>query len=83
MAAGAASKVPQPFEFEMSVDWVTNTFVRIWQPMLLGSLLLAASAALIAYIGLDLLWRTSVGNYKTRKRNDRARNRSDDRTPLP
>ena len=64
----------EPFAMELSIDWVTHTFVNIWQPMLLGSVLLGSVAALLAYIGLDLLWRSSIGNYKTRKRKQRADN---------
>jgi uncharacterized protein (DUF2062 family) len=62
---------PEPFAMELSIDWVTHTFVNIWQPMLLGSVLLGGVAALLAYVGLDLLWRSSIGNYKTRKRKQR------------
>ena len=61
----------QPFGFEMSIDWVTHTFVNIWQPMLLGSVLLGAAAAMLGYVTLDVLWRLSLGNYKARKRSDR------------
>ncbi|MGI9224530.1 MAG: DUF2062 domain-containing protein [Woeseiaceae bacterium] len=64
----------QPFAIEMSIDWVTHTFVNIWQPMLLGCILLGSTAALIAYVGLDLLWRSSIGNYKSRKRRQRDQN---------
>ena len=70
--------IPQkPFNFEMSIDWVTNTLVNIWQPMLLGSLLLATAAAFFCYIGLDLLWRMSLGNYKSRKKSLRRDKPSD------
>ena len=62
---------PEPFEFELSMDWVRNVFVNIWQPMLLGCVLLGAIASLIAYAVLDLLWRRSVVTYKLRKREKR------------
>ncbi len=62
---------PQPFNFELSLDWVTHTFVNIWQPMLLGSVLLGCGAALLGYVGLDILWRISIGKYKARKRSRR------------
>jgi hypothetical protein len=62
---------PKPFRFELSIDWVTHTLVNIWQPMLLGSLLLGSAASLVGYVALDLLWRTSISNYKTRKQNIR------------
>jgi uncharacterized protein (DUF2062 family) len=60
-----------PFNFELSIDWVTHTFVTIWQPMMLGCLLLGAGAALIGYIALDALWRSSLHDYKKRKRGER------------
>jgi len=66
----------QPFEFEMSINWVTQKFVHIWQPMLLGSVLLGASAALLGYVVLDGLWRYSLANYKSRKRDERSKRES-------
>ncbi|MDH3615731.1 MAG: DUF2062 domain-containing protein [Gammaproteobacteria bacterium] len=68
---------PQPFEMELTLEWVTHTFVNIWQPMLLGSLLLGSAAALVGYIVLDILWRLSIGNYKARKQNLRRNAGSD------
>ena len=59
------------FGFELSFDWVAHTFVTIWQPMLLGCVLLGAVAAVVGYVTLDVLWRVSVGNYKSRKRKQR------------
>jgi hypothetical protein len=61
----------QPFAVEMSFEWVTSTFVNIWQPMLLGCLLLGSAAALVAYVTLDIVWRSSIGQYKSRKRAQR------------
>ena len=62
----------QTFGFELSWNWVSDTFVTIWQPMLLGCLLLGLASALVGYITLDFLWRLSIGNYKSRKRKKRA-----------
>ena len=59
------------FQFEMSWDWATHTFVTIWQPMLLGCVILGVVAAIAGYVTLDLLWRSSVSDYKTRKRKSR------------
>ena len=58
-------------EFELSLDWVTHTFVQIWQPMMLGCLLLGVASALIGFVVVDLLWRSNVRDYKSRKRNER------------
>jgi len=73
VGAGLLSMDPSGFEFELSLDWVTNTFVYIWQPMLLGAVLVGAIAALLGFVVLDLLWRSSLADYKTRKRNKRNR----------
>jgi uncharacterized protein (DUF2062 family) len=67
----------QPFAFEPSLDWLTHTFVNIWQPMLLGSVLLGTTAAILGYVTLDILWRFSLANYKDRKRKDRSDRNSD------
>ncbi|MCH9692934.1 MAG: DUF2062 domain-containing protein [Gammaproteobacteria bacterium] len=58
----------QDVAFALSWDWLTHTFVTIWQPMLLGSVILGVGAALLGYVGLDLLWRASIADYKSRKR---------------
>ncbi len=64
-------QAPQPFEFELSFDWLFDRFIDIWQPLMLGSLLLGAVLALIGFVTLDLLWRASIWDYlaKRRKRN--------------
>jgi len=59
------------FEFELSWDWVTHTFVTIWQPMLLGCVILGMAVAILGYVILDLFWRSSIADYKSRKRNSR------------
>ena len=63
---------PGPFFVELSVDWLTNVFVSVWQPLLLGCVLLGSIAALFGHIALDGLWRYSIHDYKTRKRNKRS-----------
>ena len=62
----------QPFAIEMSFEWVSSTFTDIWQPLLLGCALLGTTAALLAWVVLDVMWRVSVADYKSRKRNQRA-----------
>ena len=59
---------PEPIEFEMSLDWVANVLINIWQPMLLGCVFIGSLASLFAYAVLDLFWRRSVVTYKLRKR---------------
>ena len=68
---------PQPFRFELSLAWFSDQFVTIWQPLLLGCILLGALAALAGYIALDLLWRASLADYlaarRRRKENEQGK----------
>ena len=77
LGSGILGMEEQPFGFEMSIDWVTHTFVNIWQPMLLGSLLLGSAAALVGYAVLDGFWRYSIADYKSRKRGERMKEKSE------
>ena len=58
-------------DIEMSLDWVTDVFVGIWQPMLLGCILLGCASSLLGMVLLDLVWRSHVGTYKAEKRKRR------------
>ncbi len=66
-----------PFSFAFSIDWVTHTFVTIWQPMLLGCLILGAVSAVLSYLILDVFWRSSLANYITARRNRRRDRHAD------
>ena len=63
---------PQPFEFELSFDWLTHQFVAIWQPLSVGCLILGSSLALIGYVSLDLFWRASLADYLAARRKRRG-----------
>ena len=62
----------EPFQFEMTFEWVTQVFVNIWQPMLLGSVLLGALSAFAGYVTLDILWRYSLADYLAERRRRRG-----------
>ncbi len=72
VGASLLSIEPGPFSFELSFDWLTHTAVSVWQPLLLGSVLIGAIVALIGAVLLDGLWRYSVHDYKSRKRKNRT-----------
>ena len=59
---------PQPFDFELSLDWLTHSFTQIWQPLLLGCILIGSIASLIGFVALDLLWRASLADYLAKRR---------------
>lgn len=62
---------PGPFSIELSLDWLGGAFLSLWQPLLLGCVLVGAIAALIGYVILDVFWRLSLADYKSRKRETR------------
>jgi uncharacterized protein (DUF2062 family) len=62
---------PQPFDFELSFAWLGDQFLIIWQPLLVGCLLLGSLLSLIGYIALDLLWRASLADYVAARRRRR------------
>jgi uncharacterized protein (DUF2062 family) len=54
--------------FEISARWISATLVQIWQPLLLGCLILAILSSTIGYWGLRLLWRLHlVRRWKERR----------------
>ena len=57
---------PTPFQFELSLEWVTESLVNNWQPMMLGCFLLGATLALVGYVTLDVVWRVTIVNYANR-----------------
>jgi uncharacterized protein (DUF2062 family) len=59
---------PQPFSFELSLSWLGNQFLLIWQPMVLGCVLLGSISAFVGYVALDLLWRASIADYLAARR---------------
>lgn len=59
---------PRPFDFELSLSWLLDGFVYIWQPLLLGCVMFGAMFALVGYVGLNLLWRWSIADYLAKRR---------------
>jgi len=59
---------PRDINFELSFSWLFERFEYLWQPLLLGSILLGAVLALIGYVLLDLFWRASISDYLAARR---------------
>jgi uncharacterized protein len=68
---------PQPFLFEFSFEWFTGRFLTIWQPLVLGCVLLGSLAAFVGYAVLDLLWRASLADYLAARRRRQLENKRD------
>jgi hypothetical protein len=66
---------PDDFDFELSMAWLLAELGEIWQPFLLGCLVVGLVTSLAAFILTRILWRMHViSNLKARSL--RLRNRS-------
>ncbi len=60
--------------FEMSIHWLTTQLGEIWQPFMLGCLLLGLFFGSLGYFVINLLWRIRVHQrWRQRKRRRAAR----------
>ncbi|NIR58383.1 MAG: DUF2062 domain-containing protein [Gammaproteobacteria bacterium] len=59
---------PTGFHFEFSLGWFMNEMLGIWQPLLLGCLILGTLGALLGYSVVRLAWRLHVLAQLTRRR---------------
>ena len=48
------------FNFELSMQWLTDNLSVFWQPFLLGCLICGVVAAAIGYGGIRLFWRLHI-----------------------
>lgn len=75
-----------PLDFELSFAWLGSELETIWQPLLLGSIVLGLASALIGYGIVRLLWRMHViRSWQSRKRRrlNRSGQRPEPPQPLP
>ncbi len=66
-------EVQQHLQFEMSVAWMMSELALIWQPFLLGSLILATGSAVVGNLLVRALWRMHIIRYIKQKRLKRKR----------
>jgi len=60
---------PTGFEIELSFTWLANGLSAIWQPFLLGCLIMAVTSSILSYTLIRLLWRWNiVRRWEQRKR---------------
>ena len=60
------------FLFELSFDWLLSEILDIWQPLLLGSLIVATISSICALIVAQLFWRYHIWTrIKIRRRRGR------------
>jgi uncharacterized protein (DUF2062 family) len=59
---------PNEFTIELSWEWFTGTFMGLWKPLLVGSLICASFFSITGYFSIQLFWRWHVvRNWEKRK----------------
>ncbi len=70
VGASVLNEPLQTIEFSASQDWFLQTLEHVWEPLLLGCLIVGTLSALIGYLTISLLWRIQVGRlWHTRRKN--------------
>lgn len=66
-------RTPDPITFEMSFEWFRASLSFIWQPFLLGSLIVSSVASLAGYFALRWFWQWHVvREWRRRQRQRRS-----------
>ena len=60
LGAWLLDESPGDFQFELSLEWLTQGLMNIWQPMLLGTLVFAVFFSTLGYVVLNRIWMMSV-----------------------
>ncbi len=55
-------------DFELSIDWLTSGLLEIWQPFLLGCLVVGVTCAFLAFGVVRLFWRYHIWTHIRRRR---------------
>lgn len=51
---------PEEKDFEISLEWFSQSMDQIWQPLYFGSLVTGLLLAIIGFFGVRLLWRLHI-----------------------
>ena len=63
----------RPFSIELSWDWLTRELSLLWQPLFLGSVVVATCAAAFGFCSVHTLWRLQVAHAWSRRARQRER----------
>ncbi|NIB41261.1 DUF2062 domain-containing protein [Pseudomaricurvus alkylphenolicus] len=67
------------FTMELSWEWFSTEFTKLWQPLVVGSLLAGLVVGCLGYISMQLFWRWHVvRNWEKRKARRQAQESSED-----
>lgn len=62
------------FKFELSFAWLMTGLHEIWQPFLLGCLVVGVIASALSFIFVQLLWRYHIWGHLKLRRNRKSSN---------
>ncbi len=68
---------PKPFHFELSWEWLGSGLLAIWEPFLLGCVVVGGAASLLGYLSMRGFWRWHVLRNWQRRKELRRRRRQD------
>ncbi|RMH45404.1 MAG: DUF2062 domain-containing protein [Gammaproteobacteria bacterium] len=57
-----------PFQFELSMTWLTEGLLQVWEPFLLGCAILGTLSAVLGYFVSLWLWRWHVTHHWHKRR---------------
>lgn len=63
---------PMPLDFELTMEWFTRELSHIWQPLLLGSVVMSTIMATVGFFAIRGLWRLYIIKHH-KKRKERRR----------
>ncbi len=49
-----------PFDFQVTAEWLSQMIGHIWQPLVVGCLILAVLSGILGYLSIQLLWRINI-----------------------
>ena len=73
VGATAMNTTPHEVGFELSFEWLLNGLLEIWQPFLLGCLILGTTSAIAGNAIIRIIWRLRVIKALEQRRLNRRR----------
>ena len=49
-------------EFQLNTDWIMSAMSNIWEPLLLGTVIIGIVSSIVGYILMHVLWKIYLYN---------------------
>jgi hypothetical protein len=74
--AWTLGQTPRHLDFELSIEWLLHELGAVWQPFLLGCLMLGLISAIAGHIAVRMIWRIHVmSSWRERQRRRQTRSK--------